>query len=257
MSPPLVRGRRTLEGRFRKLEQRLNHELGFRDQRLRFAIIQTRQGPITWRLRNQRHEATGSQTPDGTVANVASAASDDSILHFGYNEQWEPYGRDLLQFASSNLRFAIAGIADGVPDLRFRLEWAGGTTQDGIVSYPGMGAAHPHWQFDVDGGWFPVPGAVGVMESEVIDVALEPEVEDIDLVGANVVPPALQTATLGATLVSFHRLHLPARAMWHQMLCDMPGIASPQQHTPASEEEIDRWLISALRYLAHEFSAYL
>ena len=37
----------------------------------------------------------------------------------------------------------------------------------------------------------------------------------------------------------------------------MPEVALPQQHTPQSEVEIDRWLISALRYLKHEFEMYL
>ena len=170
MSPPLVRGRRTLDSRFRKLEQKLNDELGFRDQRLRFANVQTRLGPVTWKLRNQRNEAASVQTPDGTVAELASATNDDSILYFGYNEQWEPYGRDQFQFASSNLRFAIADVADGVSELRFRLEWAGGTAQEGVISYPGLGAAHPHWQFDLDNGWFPSARTFGVAETKVIEV---------------------------------------------------------------------------------------
>jgi len=231
MSTPLVRGRRTLEGRFRKLEQELNDELGFRDQRLRFATVQTRQGPITWRLRNQRNGIVGVQTPDGAVAELALATNDDSILYFGYNEQWEPYGRDQFQFASSNLCFAIAG-ADGVPELRFRLEWAGGT-------------------------WFPSSLALSVAETEVIEVTLEPGTEDIELGEVSDIKLNPVTDTLSAALAGFHRLHLPARAMWHEILCEMPELASPQRHTPGSEEEIDRWLVSALRYLAHEFSVYL
>lgn len=257
MSPPLVRARRTLDSRFRQLGQRLNDELGFRDQRLRFATIQMRLGPVTWRLRNQHNEVAGIQTPDGAVATLALATSDDSILYFGYSEQWGAYGRNQLQFASSNLRLAIADVTDRVPNLYFRLEWAGSTAQNGIVSYPGVGAAHPHWQFDVDSGWFSAAVEGGVVETEVIDVSLEPGVEDVELGQASDIAPDPHAVALSATLASFHRLHLPARAMWHQVLCDMPDIAWPQQHTPASDEEIDRWLISALRYLAHEFSAYL
>ena len=144
----------------------------------------------------------------------------------------------------------------------FRLEWAGVKTTGSAIAYPGIGAAHPHWQFDVDSGWL-VPAAMPLRpfnaEEAPIEIDLEPRVEEIDL---GVAAPADEGAApsptgISATLAGFHRLHLPARAMWHEVQCSMPEVPAPQQHTPGSEVEIDNWLVSALRYLKHEFETYM
>lgn len=99
MSRPLVRAQPTIERCLRRLEQKLNDELGFRDQRLRFTKIASRNGPTTWTLRNPTDEAAGLILPQGSAAELAPAADDESILYFGYNEQWQPArGRDILPF---------------------------------------------------------------------------------------------------------------------------------------------------------------
>lgn len=258
MSRPLVRAEPTIESRLRRLEQKLNDELGFRDQRLRFNKTASRNGPTTWILRNQANERVGLILPQGSAAELASATNDESILYFGYNEQWQPArGRGRIEFASSNLRFVISGV-EAMPDLRFRLEWAGAKTEGGIIGYPGQGAGHPHWQFDVDAGWLgPSPQAVD--GGEPIEIDLEPAamVDEIDLEEGDVITVATSKPRISATLAGFHHLHLPARTMWHDLLCEMPNMAAPQQHTPTSEDEIDRWVISALRYLRSEFQNYM
>jgi hypothetical protein len=255
MSLPLVRARRAVESRLRSLGQRLNNELGFRDQRLRFIVHARRSGPTTWVLRNEQIDAAGTVLPQGAVAELAQAANDESILYFGYNEEWQPArGRDQIEFVSSNLRFVIAGVED-MPNLRFRLEWAGAKTEGGAVGFPGVGAAHPHWQFDVDAGWVDrVPPAAE--EEKAVDIDLEPVAEDVNL-GDDGGGGGVATPRVSATLAGFHHLHLPARTMWHDLICVMPDVATPQQHTPESEEQIDRWVISALRYLRSEFQTYL
>jgi hypothetical protein len=256
MSRPLVREQTTIESRLRRLEQKLNDELGFRDQRLRFNKLATRNGPTTWVLRNQTNDTAGLVLPQGSIAELAPAANDEAILYFGYNEEWQPArGRNHIEFSSSNLRFVISGV-EAMPDLRFRLEWAGAKTESGVIGYPGQGAAHPHWQFDIDAGWLDAlrTNADGV---EPIEIDLEPEVEVIDLEDGEVLTIATPKRPITATLAGFHHLHLPARTMWHDLLCVMPDIATPQQHTPTSEEEIDRWVISALRYLRSEFQNYM
>jgi hypothetical protein len=260
MTRPLVRAQRGVEGRLRLLAQKLNDELGFRDQRLRFIRRAMRAGPTTWALHNEQAQAARIVLPQGVVAELAPAANDESILYFGYSEEWQPArGRDQIEFVSSNLRFVIAGIEE-MPDLRFRLEWAGAKTDGGIVAYPGSGAAHPHWQFDVDAGWidFPFPAADRAGDGAV-EIDLEPAVEEIDLGDNNrgVAANLHSARRISATLAGFHHLHLPARTMWHDLLCVMPEVATPQQHTPASEDQIDRWVISALRYLRSEFQAYM
>jgi hypothetical protein len=260
MNRSLVRPQSDVESRLRLLGQKLNDELGFRDQRLRFAKRFMRQGSITWFLNNQSN-ASPIILPQGGVAELASVANNGPVLYFGYNEEWQPTkGRGRIEFASSNLRFVMSGV-DDMPVLRFRLEWAGAKTTDGTICYPGVGAAHPHWQFDVDSGWL-APAAMPVptlgAEEAPFEVDLEPNVEDIDLG----VAPALDARvphrpSFSAMLAGFHRLHLPARAMWHELQCIMPQVAAPQQHTPQSEAEIDNWLTSALRYIKHEFETYM
>lgn len=260
MNQPLVRAQSVVERRLRLLEQKLNNELGFRDQRLRFAKRQMRAGPITWVLQNGYGQSADLGLPEGVVAELAPAENDESILYFGYNEEWQPASRrDQVEFVSSNLRFAISGIEE-MPDLRFRLEWAGAKTDGGVVAYPGSGAAHPHWQFDVDVGWIDVafPDGFSVVD-DAIEINLEPDIEEIDLTdGIESTVSAVKPARrISATLASFRHLHLPARTMWHDILCSMPGNAAPQQHTPDSEDQIDRWVISALRYLRSEFQNYM
>ncbi|WP_380789359.1 hypothetical protein [Sphingobium xenophagum] len=253
MTRPLVQGQRAVESRLRLLEQKLNEELGYRDQRLRFTKLAMRSGPTTWVLRNEQVDAAGLALPQGVVAELAVARNDSSILYFGYNEEWQPAReRDQIEFVSSNLRFVIAGVED-MPDLRFRLEWAGLKTDAGIVGYPGTGAAHPHWQFDVDAGWVDPATPVEL----AVEIDLEPAIEEVDLGDGTGLMAVAAPRRVSATLAGFHHLHLPARTMWHDLLCVMPDVATPQQHTPESHDQIDRWVISALRYLRSEFQAYM
>lgn len=121
LTRPLVRPQRAVEGRLRALEQTLNEELGFRDQRLRFTKRAMRAGPTTWVMRNQQVETGAVVLPPGAVAELTEASNDESILYFGYNEEWQPArARDSIEFVASNLRFVISGIEE-MPDLRFRL----------------------------------------------------------------------------------------------------------------------------------------
>lgn len=254
MTSPLWRPVNTIDVRIRRLEQKLNEELGYRDQSLRFTKVQNRNGPVVWKLRNERIENGSLVLPQGVVAELAPATNDAAILYFGYNEEWQPASsRNQIEFVSSNLRFVVSGVEE-MPDLRFRLEWAGAMTDQGVVSYPGVGAAHPHWQIDIDEGWLdgrnPTSGSLAPIE-----IDLEPALEVVELDAPVTAPPV--SPPISPTLASFHHLHLPARTLWHDLLCVMPDGAAPQQHTPESEDEIDRWVISALRYLRSEFQAYM
>ncbi|MCP6105460.1 hypothetical protein NL392_33480, partial [Klebsiella pneumoniae] len=84
-------------------------------------------------------------------------------------------------------------------------------------------------------------------DGEAIEIDLEPAAEEIDLDAGELMTAPPAKTRISATLAGFHHLHLPARTMWHDLLCVMPDMAVPQQHTPTSEDEIDRWVISALR----------
>jgi hypothetical protein len=124
-----------------------------------------------------------------------------------------------------------------------------------------VGSAHPHWHFDVDADLAERPmSGEDVGEEVAIEINLEPSPEEVDLDDdANGQNSVISTSQhqLASTLSRFHHVYLPARTMWHDLLCEMPGNATAQQHTPASEEEIDRWVISALRYLKSEFQTYM
>lgn len=262
MTRSLVRPQRTIESRLLRLELSINDELGFRDRRLRFAKRSMRAGPTSWVLRNERIETAGGALPFGVAAELAPASNDEAILFFGYIEEWQPArAREQIEFVSSNLLFVVAGVEE-MPELRFRLEWAGAKTEGGTIAYPGAGAAHPHWQLDVDTGWIDLLSQVGQAYEEAtidIDLGSQVEVEDVDLGDddADVVVATPPARRVSATLAGFHHLHLPARTMWHDLLCEMPDFATPQQHTPEHEDQIDRWVISALRYLRSEFRAYM
>ena len=86
---------------------------------------------------------------------------------------------------------------------------------------------------------------------------LESTEQDVDLeLGFETKPIVVTTLGSPGTIPWFHRLHLPARAMWADQLCQMPDEAGPQQHEPSSSTEVDNWLVSAIRYMRHEFSQY-
>jgi hypothetical protein len=245
---PLTVGENLLDSRFRRLGQAINSELGFRDQRLRFSKVTVRTGSTTWRLQNEH--ASPPSAESNLLCELATSEVDASSLLFSYNEEWTSTGgrNNPFRFKASNLKFVISDSTDERRDLQFRLEWVGAEAQGKEYVFPGKGAAHPHWQFDVESSWFEDGHA------EEITIRLEPAEEMISLDGSAL---ASEPAQISSTLSSFHRIHLPARAMWHKSMCVMPETAEPQQHSPESTDEIDRWFISAVRYVGHEFQAYM
>lgn len=129
--------------------------------------------------------------------------------------------------------------------------------------FPGKGAAHPHWQFDGELR-LPVPGAAVVAveqsDDDIVDITLSDEgaVIPVDLeaeASEDDILPTNQTEPRGP-LPWFHKLHLPAKALWSELICDMPDGAAPQQHEPVDTAQLESWVISALRYMKHEFSLY-
>lgn len=68
MTSPLWRPVNTIDVRIRRLEQKLNEELGYRDQSLRFTKVQNRSGSVVWKLRNETIENGSLVLPQGVVA---------------------------------------------------------------------------------------------------------------------------------------------------------------------------------------------
>ena len=252
MSVPLSRNNHQLESRFRSLGQRFNEELRFRDQRLRFSILSYRNNFSDWILRASTLPDPAS--PPNTACAIATSAIDHTTLYLAYSERWENAGaRAGHRFESSNLRFVIARTDSGTKVLQFRLEWAGRRKDEsgsGTLVFTGKGAGHPHWQIDLK----KLQEAVGPAQEIHIEIPSPITVQEIDLNKPSSGRPRL--TRLRSPLSWFHKLHLPARAMWHEQPCTMPSDAESHQHEPTTLDEIDNWVLSAIRYVRYEFSTY-
>ena len=242
-----------LDTRFRSLMQRLNGEFGFQDQRLTFTKRSHRFGYTNWELR--RPPTKCGVPPPGDAFAVSMEVGGQLVLRLAYDERWANTGpRKQLRFESSNFQFVVPSADAGVdvPNvLQFRLEWSGRQKQNsGEFQFPGVGSAHPHWHIDVS-----ELGRDDAEKNEIeIQLPSSTPSESIDLVQATK-PDQTALAPTGSQHW-FRRLHLPARAMWHETPCLMPDEVVSQQHQPASVEEIDNWVISSVRYVCHEFSIY-
>lgn len=263
MAAPFTRDKSQLERRYNGLALKLNQELGFRTQALRFKTLDDRTGVTVWRLENTDIEAQRGLSA-GMTASLAQAADDGAELQFHFSEHWVRE-RKLYRFKSSNLRFAVISTDPGATPLLFRLEWADrelkGRTE---WEFTGKGAAHPHWQFDGELRIVPlqIVGELGAEyegASEVVDVALGAfdSVKSVELGGDRAALASVDIApSLAGPLPWFHKLHLPARVLWSETACVMPDTAAPQQHQPRDTGELDNWVLSALRYMTHEFKLY-
>lgn len=250
MSRPLTLTDQKLGTRFRALGQRFNQELRFRDQRLQFSSRADRRNVMIWLLRNSA--LSDPTSPPGTACSITTSANEDAAVHLAYTEHWVNRGRRAgFRFESSNLRFVITSVDGRGEALQFRLEWAG-RREDGSggLVFSGQGAAHPHWQIDLH----ELGNDEGVTKEILIDLAEANPVEEIDL--HSLAPERPERPRRSPPLRWFHKLHLPARAMWHERPYAMPDDAESQQHEPAKIEEIDNWVLSAIRYVRHEFSTY-
>lgn len=262
MAAPFTRQKNDLEKRYNSLALKLNQELGFRRPALRFKTFDDRTGVTVWKLENTEPELRRGLA-EGMTATLAQAADDGAELQFYLSEHWVRE-RTTYRFKSCNLRFVILSTDPGATPLSFRLEWAGREASDQAGwEFTGKGAAHPHWQFD--GELRPVilqNPALPIADDDtnlVVDVPLGSEASVLAVeLGAEAALPVLPlptTAPVGA-LPWFHKLHLPAKATWSDMACVMPDSAAPQQHQPSSTGELDNWVLSALRYMTHEFQLY-
>ena len=143
------------------------------------------------------------------------------------------------------MRFVIASTAFEHSAMQLRLEWeARWENHDGRFEFPGRGAAHPHWQVDSH----VLLGDRSMGAEMTINLEDAQPTEEIDL--------SRNSSVTSHPSRWFHKLHLPVRAMWHERPCVMPGEVETQQHEPRGVDEIDNWVISAIRYVRHEFSTY-
>ena len=250
MGEPLTETDNKLQTRFRGLGQRFNEELRFRDQRLHFSSRPDRRNVVVWLLRSS--SVLNAMAPPGTACVITTSGNDEAVIYLAYNEHWVNAGRKVgYRFESSNLRFVIAS-ADYMGEIvQFRLEWAARWDDgSGTLVFPGHGAGHPHWQIDLD----KIHADRGVAREISIDLTPEMSALEIDLLAPE--RERLAYTEWSPHVRWFHKLHLPARAMWHESPCTMPHQTESHQHEPLTIGQIDDWVLSAIRYLRHEFSNY-
>ena len=231
-----------------ELARRLNDELGFRDGRLRFATRPT--GADVFKLFLDSSVRGNLSWPAGCVCELYLSGSYPVSMYLAYGETWARSSRTRYRFESSNLRFVIA-LDNDSRTLPLRLEWTG--LQDngfGRLEFPGKGAAHPHWHIDLHEL---MRYELGIREVAV-DVGQRDAIEKIDLYATSVEPAVSVDRTVALNWL--HRVHLPARAMWHERPYVDQYDAEGHQHKPVTLDEVDNWILSAIRYLHNEFEAH-
>ena len=260
MTAPLCCRERDLATRMRELETQLNSELEFTDQRLRFSRLElSKSKPLErWELRGTN--PLGLVVPSGFACKVEVEGSEAGVVYLGYSESWIHVRgrakRKQYRYKSSDLRFLLASTGDLATTLQVRLEWAGrdddgGTEEPRALVFPGRGAAHPHWQVDLHEILVAAGSGTRAQVAE-IDLAESKRVQEINLDA-----PARSIPTgQGPFFPWFHKVHLPARAMWHEDPLGPEGGATGHQHEPANGAQIDNWVLSAVRYLRDELSKY-
>lgn len=256
-----------LKSRFRRLGQTLSRELRLRNEFVvQFESTDSRHGRIIWNLKRGEHTEDAESDRGRDVVICLAFSGGETGLWFGMSEEWRRSGKEKMSFSESRLRFYVTQGIGARPDQGtvLRLEWKDrDLTQSGKLAFPGSGAAHPHWQFDDPTEQIAESIATELMppvetEKETIDLTEELLSEEpVEPVEARS-PPGEVPVTLPATRYQwFHKIHFAARAEWANHECDLDDEEQPQHaHSPIEIDEIDRWIISPLRYVRHEFNKY-
>lgn len=159
-------------------------------------------------------------------------------------EQWGWKTKHRLWFIQCGLRLYIGERSEEAIQC-VRLEWVAPTyDNNGIESYQGKHAGHPHWHVDRSA----LIGQEDYLRSLDILTApasqIEPEIFD----GA--IPEAPSRPLLDFSWVQ--SIHFPARAEWMQSEWDGLQVPGPHQCEPNDLDELTHWWAGALRYFSTE-----
>jgi hypothetical protein len=159
-------------------------------------------------------------------------------------ERWQYKSRHRLSFIECGLRIYIGDKNEEA--IQFvRLEWAAPTyDHNGIQSYPGRHAGHPHWHVDRSA----LVGQEDYLRSLDILTRPTPQTEPEEFSGA-------VSSTPPRPLFDFswlQNMHFPARAQWMQSEWDGQQVPGPHQCEPNSLDELTHWWAGALRYFIGE-----
>jgi hypothetical protein len=167
----------------------------------------------------------------------------DPRFWIAMHEEWEWTSKHKARFFQCGLRLYMGSRSEEAVQF-LRLEWVAPTLHDGVQSYQGTHAGHPHWHVDRS-------ALVGPEESflslETL-TAPTPQVEEFN-----------ETTSSGTVLTQplfdfswLHNIHLPARAQWMQLEWDGSQVPGPHQCEPNSLNELVHWWEGALRYVSME-----
>lgn len=159
-------------------------------------------------------------------------------------ELWDFRGRHKVVFRQCGLRL-YAGFADEEPVQFLRLEWVSPTRDgDGIETYQGKHAGHPHWHIDRRA----LVGEEDYLRSLDICTAPQTGVQAFseELAATEVMP----SIVLDFSWIK--DIHLPARAQWMNREWDGQEVPGPHQCEPKSPDELAFWWAGALRYVSAE-----
>jgi hypothetical protein len=165
----------------------------------------------------------------------------DPRFWIAIHEQWEWTSKNRVCFVQCGLRFYIG--TRGEEAIQFlRLEWVAPTIHDGVESYQGAHAGHPHWHVDRSA----LAGQEDYLRSLELLTAPAPqtETEEFSSAGVQIRPPF--------DFSWLQNIHLPARAQWMLSEWDGQHVPGPHQCEPNNLDELTHWWAGALRYFSTE-----
>jgi hypothetical protein len=160
-------------------------------------------------------------------------------------EEWEWVSKHKACFRRCGLRLYL-GEKDEEATQFLRLEWVAPTLHEGVQSYEGAHAGHPHWHVDS-------AALVGPEEAfQSLEALTAPSPEKPEDFGDVVMADKVSQPLLDFSWLQ--HLHLPARAQWMNKEWDGSQVPGPHQCEPNSLNELVRWWDGALRYISAELS---
>jgi len=162
------------------------------------------------------------------------------------HEQWNWKGRHRVCFNQCGLRLYVGDRSEDAIQF-LRLEWAAPILDDdGIASYQGKHAGHPHWHIDRSA----LAGQEDYVRSLEILTTPRSQGGPEEFSVATVQNDAPFQPLLDFSWIK--DMHLPARAQWMHTEWDGFKVPGPHQCEPTSLDELTHWWIGALRYVSAE-----
>lgn len=247
-----------LRGRLRRLGRDVGAETPFRAA-VFFSNKPSVGRTIVWSIQQGINTRTAFNGRASESVIELNASLTDNHLYVGITEEWA-HGSERLVFCEVRLRFYVApspATTIGLPI--FRLEWADRKGAPGELAFPGNGAGHPHWQFRGE-DLVEQRGDENVSAEAIAEQLQRAAVDETDrLTGELSIPLSALDAPARRSIAMLGRFHFPANAGWAAAIWDPasnPEGKDLHASSPASCDELDNWIISAMRYVSNEIRNY-